>query len=187
MATKTTVLDPTPRPAPGLVPVDQDPRVVEVQRRLAQAGAHAEAAEGQVKRVRAILVAADAPDRARLQAQNEIDQAERAWRTAEIDHQTIGAELGEVRALVRTELQAALTPRLRAAVGAVADALQRVRDTEHAALMDLLDEWLRLLGSGHPSASNLVAAFLTEPQPGAGTPLDTWRRFLDREIRWTDR
>src|SRR5262245_27289468 len=142
----------------ALVPVDEDSRVLDVARRLAQANALAEAARERRQGLQRIRDSADAPELDRLQAELDLRGAIVSEREAEIDRLKTRDEAAAPRAQVLNELRAAIDSTLRRAAMAVQAAMERVRDTEHAALLAVVERAQALTGSYDPRVEAMVWA-----------------------------
>ena len=168
------------------IPLAEDPRLLDVRQRQAEAGAVVDRARTHrqaLQRPRAEGVTeldrleAEVPLPAAIVAEREADLA--VLRLAEAAERT-------TRALVIGELRAALEPRLRAAVLAVQEAMERARHVEHRALLGLLDEVVRPTGDAHPASADLVWAPTLYAAAGSEGFVAFRRRALT-ERGWLDR
>ncbi len=154
--------------------IDLDPRVLDARRTLAHASALVETARARRQGLRrgGRGERGDARDLARLEAERDLPQARIDERAAEIEALQDGEALAAVRAAVRAEASAVLTPLIREAVDALVQRLQDVEREEHAALLRILQTWTDTMGSGHANAQHLVLPFFAS---GGSTPPDPAR------------
>jgi hypothetical protein len=151
MATLTKIAPPPPpllAADPGLIPVHEDSRVVEVRRRQAHAADLRDRAVARRKQLQATLDDTATAGLARLEAQRDLPDARIAERDAEIGYLLVEAEEQATRA-AHDGLVAAIAE-LNGALGAHWD------------------------GTG----TDTIVPFFTRPHGASESTHETWRRWL---------